>query len=47
MIVVRVLAADGSEHAEVRGSVRLPDHEGWARRRLLHLLADLAGALSR
>lgn len=45
MVVVRVLATDGTEHAEVRGSVRLPEHEGWARRRLLRLLTDLGAAL--
>ena len=47
MIVVRVLAVDGTEHAEVRGSVRLPEHEAGARRRLLRLLADLAAVLAR
>jgi hypothetical protein len=45
MVVVRVLAADGSEYAEVRGSVRLPESEVLARRRLLRLLGDLAAAL--
>ncbi|MEV4511362.1 hypothetical protein AB0K00_20595 [Dactylosporangium sp. NPDC049525] len=46
MIVVRVLAGDGTEHAEVRGSVRLPEQEGRARRRLLRLLFDLGAALA-
>lgn len=45
MVVVRVLAEDGTEHAEVRGSVRLPEHEAWARHRLARLLRDLAEAL--
>jgi hypothetical protein len=47
IVVVRVLAEDGSEHAEVRGSVRLPQREALARRRLLQLLHDAVTVLGR
>lgn len=46
MVVVRVLDADGSEHAEVRGSMRLPEPEVLARRRLLRLLSGLGDLLA-
>ena len=46
MVVVRVLAADGTEHAEVRGSMRLPECEVLARRRLLRLLSGLGDLLA-
>lgn len=45
LLLVRVQGKDGRQWAEVRGSVVLPDHEAWARRRLLRLLGDLAEAL--
>ncbi len=47
IVVVRIMAADGSEHAEVRGSVRLPASEAYARRRLLQLLHDAVTVLGR
>ena len=46
MVVTRVRTAGGAEHAEVRGSVRLPAGEPAARGRLGRLLADLAAALT-
>ncbi|GAA3283812.1 hypothetical protein Dvina_01420 [Dactylosporangium vinaceum] len=45
IVMVRVLAEDGSEHAEVRGSVRLPPNEAHARRRLWRLLHDAISVL--
>ncbi|GAA2327602.1 hypothetical protein [Dactylosporangium salmoneum] len=47
IVVVRVLGRDGSEHAEVRGTVRLPSPEVVARKRLLKLLHDVVTALGR
>ena len=45
LVLTRVRAADGRQHAEVRATVRLPEHDGAARLRLLDLLSRLPRAI--
>lgn len=45
LVLTRVLGADGRQHAEIRATVRLPEHDGAARLRLLDLLRLLPRAI--
>ena len=45
LVLTRVQGADGRQHAEIRATVRLPEHDGYARLRLLDLLRRLPGAI--
>jgi hypothetical protein len=45
LMLIRVQGADGRQHAEIRATVRLPEHDGYARLRLVDLLARLPRAI--
>lgn len=45
LVLTRVQGPDGRQHAEIRASVRLPEHDGAARLRLLDLLRMLPSAI--
>lgn len=46
LVLTRVLGADGRQHAEIRASVELADHDGHARLQLVDLLRRLPHALT-
>lgn len=45
IVLTRVQGADGRQHAEIRATVRLPEHDGAARLRLVDLLSRLPRAI--
>ncbi len=45
LVLTRVQGVDGRQHAEIRATVQLPEHDGSARLRLLDLLARLPRAI--
>ena len=45
LILTRIRGRDGRQFAEIRASVQLPDHDGYARLHLIRLINRLARAI--